>query len=66
MRNTQLLNNLNIKNINFIKNININFLKYDSFYLQNISFQKNYFFTNLKPISKYTNLEINFLKNNFF
>ena len=66
MRNTQLLNNLNIKNINFFKNININFLKYDSFYLQNISFQKNYFFTNLKPISKYTNLEVNFLKNNFF
>lgn len=64
--NVSAFSSLNIKNINFFKNFNINFLKYDSFYLQNLSLQKNYFLSNLKQLSKYSNLELNFLKNNFF
>jgi hypothetical protein len=65
-KNKHALDSLNIKNINFFKNYNINLLKFDSFYLQNISLQKNYFLTSLKIYSKYSNLKINFLKNNFF
>lgn len=61
-----LLTSLNIKNINFFKSFNLNLLKFDSFYLQNYSFQKNYFLINLKVINKNASLKINFLKNNFF
>ena len=61
-----MLNSLNIKNINFFKSYNLNLLKFDSFYLQNISLQKNYYLISLKIFSKYSNLKINFLKNNFF
>ena len=60
------LNTLNIKNINFFKNYSLNILKFDSFYLYNVSLQKNYFLSSLSIYSNYSNLKINFLKNNFF
>ena len=65
-KNYKLLDNQNIKNINFFKNFSSNCLNFESFYLQNISLQKNSFITNLKLFSKYTNVKVNFLKNNFF
>lgn len=65
-KNYKLLESQSIKNINFFKNFSSNCLNFESFYLQNISLQKNSYIVNLKIFSRYSNLKINFLKNNFF
>lgn len=57
--------NANIKHINFFKSYNLNLLKFDSFYLNNISFNKNSFSFSVNFINKFNNLNVNFLKNNF-